>query len=124
MAINREMLDETLILENTETGTCTKIKETICDDHVCVAPQGELTSYIVNDLEDELTSIALVRSSIHMDMGGVETIDNSVISMFLNVQHMIDDRDGELVIKNVKPDVFRRFEEMDLDQVFYFESEI
>ena len=121
MGINREMRDETLILENSENGARITIRETVKDGSVCFAPQGQLTASIVHDLEDELTSIALVCTSISVDMRDVELIDNSVIRMLLDVQHIVDGRDGELVLQNVGPDVFRQFEEMGLDAVFFFE---
>ena len=118
MAINREMQDDVLILEDTDTGERVEIHETLGDGYVCIAPKGELKEAIAHDLEDELTSIALVCHNLVIDMREVSFIENSVIRMMLGVQHMVDDMEGEFILKGVNSGVLDRFEEMGLDAVF------
>lgn len=123
MAINRIMRDGTLILENTENGECVEIHEKVNTGYVCIAPKGKLTGAIAHDLEDELTSLALVCRNLVLDMSGVSAVSNSVIRMMLDVQHMVDGMKGEFTLRAVRRNILSQFEEMGLDAVFEFEQE-
>lgn len=118
MAISRQMKDETLILENTESGESIEILETVNEDHVRITPKGELTGNIAHDLEDELTAIGIACHNIVFDMGEVTMIDKPIIRMMLDVQHMIDGFEGEFIITGIRSGVMEQFEEMGLDAVF------
>lgn len=122
MAINREMLDGTLILEDMESGEKVEIRETEKDGRMIIAPIGRLSSVIAHDLEDELTSIALVCRHMTVDMSGVTYATSSVIRMLLDVQHIIDSLEGELVLTGLNSELMSRFEEMGLDAVFDIEE--
>lgn len=122
MAVNREMLDGTLILEDMESGEKVEIRETEKDGRMIIAPIGRLSSVIAHDLEDELTSIALVCRHMTVDMSGVTYATSSVIRMLLDVQHIIDSLEGELVLTGLNSELMSRFEEMGLDAVFDIEE--
>ena len=112
------MEGELLILENTETGEALKIRETIAGGQARIAPEGRLTMETVHDLEDELTSMALICSDVTIDLEGVQYIANSVLRMILEIQHMVDSRDGSLKIEGVNESLWGRFEELGLEDVF------
>ena len=110
-----------LVLENPESGECIRIRETIHEGSALIAPEGRLTMEMVHDLEDELTSMSLICSNVTIDMGQVEYIANSVIRMILEIQHMVDSRGGTMKICIAGEDVWPRFEEMGLEDVFDIE---
>ena len=122
MSINRKMIDDHLVLENTESGESTEIWESIEDGCAFIAPKGDLTVDVTNDLEDELTSMVLTCSNMVIDMTQVHHIASSVLRMMLNIQNMVDARDGDLIIKGVRSDVMDKFEELGLDSVFDIET--
>ncbi len=121
MGINRRMEGDILVLENTETGECVRVYESIVDGQARIAPEGKLTLDLVHDLEDELTSMVLMCSSVTIDLTSVQYIANSVIRMILEIQHMVDSRGGTMKICIAGEDVWSRFEEMGLEDVFDIE---
>ena len=121
MGINRRMEGDILVLENTETGECVRVYESIVDGQARIAPEGKLTLDLVHDLEDELTSMVLMCSSVTIDLTSVQYIANSVIRMILEIQHMVDSRGGTMKICIAGEDVWPRFEEMGLEDVFDIE---
>ena len=121
MGINRRMEGDILVLENTETGACVRVYESIVDGQARIAPEGKLTLDLVHDLEDELTSMVLMCSGVTIDLTSVQYIANSVIRMILDIQHMVDSRGGTMRICIADEDVWSRFEEMGLGDVFEIE---
>lgn len=115
------MEGDILVLENTETGECVRVYESIVDGQARIAPEGKLTLDLVHDLEDELTSMVLMCSSVTIDLTSVQYIANSVIRMILEIQHMVDSRGGTMKICIAGEDVWSRFEEMGLEDVFDIE---
>ena len=121
MGIVRKMEGNLLVLENSENGEFVRIRESIIDGQACIAPEGRLSMEMVHDLEDELTSMVLMCNRVTIDMSGVKYIANSVLQMILEIQHMTDARDGTLEIKSVGSDLWARFEEMGLEDIFDLE---
>ena len=118
MSIRRTIEGNSLILENTDNGDRVTIRETIDEDTAIIAPDGRLTAEMVHDLEDELTSLALVCRDMRIELGAVQYISNSVIRTLLEVQHMVDARQGTLRLTKAGDEVWNRFEEMGLEEVF------
>ena len=119
--VSRRIAGEMLILENAQTGESLRIHETVEDGVGRIAPDGELTAEMANDLEDELTSLTLLCEEIVIDMKGVSFISNSAIKKILEVQHAVDARDGTLLITGVGASIYKVFEEMGLESVFDIE---
>ena len=122
MGINREVMDETLVLKDTETGKDIEIRETVEEGCMTISPKGDLSTSIAHDLEDELTSAVLVCRNVTLDMGEVSSISNSVIRMLLDVQHVVDSVDGELKLRDLEDGVMSQFREMGLEAVFDIEE--
>ena len=122
MGINREVMDETLVLKDTETGKDIEIRETVEEGCMTISPKGDLSTSIAHDLEDELTSAVLVCRNVTLDMGEVSSISNSVIRMLLDVQHVVDSVDGELKLRDLEVGVMSQFREMGLEAVFDIEE--
>lgn len=122
MGINREVMDETLVLKDTETGKDIEIRETIEEGCMTISPKGDLSTSIAHDLEDELTSAVLVCRNVTLDMGEVSSISNSVIRMLLDVQHVVDSVDGDLKLRDLEDGVMSQFREMGLEAVFDIEE--
>lgn len=122
MTIDRNILDGTLILKDTETGETVSIRESVEDGYGCIKPEGRLTGAVAHDLEDELTSIAIGCKNVVMDMRDVSHVDNSIIQMMLEVQHMVDSMDGEFILQGIKEPIMTQFVDMNLDAVFEIEG--
>lgn len=122
MGINREVMDETLVLKDTETGKDIEIRETVEEGCMTISPKGDLSTSIAHDLEDELTSAVLVCRNVTLDMGEVSSISNSVIRMLLDVQHVVDSVDGDLKLRDLEDGVMSQFREMGLEAVFDIEE--
>ena len=48
-------------------------------------------------------------------------ISNAMIRSFLELQHLMDAKNGELILKGLSDDVFRVFEDMGVEDVFMIE---
>lgn len=118
MGISRKVEGDLLILEQSESGERVTIRETVSDGTAQIAPRGRLTMEMTHDLEDELTSMALMCRDVVIDMSEVQYISNSVIRMILEMQHMVDSRRGSLKIIGVEDAMWAVFEEMGLEEVF------
>ena len=121
MSIKRKIDGDRLILENAENGECIRIREEIADGQARIEPEGRLTQEMVHDLEDELTSMVLMCRLVTIDMTEVRYISNSVIHMILKIQHMMDDQDKTLKISGVGDEIWSRFQDMGLEDVFDIE---
>ena len=121
MSIKRKIDGDRLILENAENGECIRIREEIADGQARIEPEGRLTQEMVHDLEDELTSMVLMCRLVTIDMTEVSYISNSVIHMILKIQHMMDDQDKTLKISGVGDEIWSRFQDMGLEDVFDIE---
>ena len=121
MGISRKIEGDRLILENAENGECIRIREEIADGQARIEPEGRLTQEMVHDLEDELTSMVLMCRLVTIDMTEVRYISNAVIHMILKIQHMMDDQDKTLKISGVGDEIWSRFQDMGLEDVFDIE---
>ena len=121
MSISRTIQGDTLILEDSKTGDRVLIREKISGKSALIAPAGRLTAEMVHDLEDELTSILFICSKIVIDMKSVQSISNTVINSFLNVQHMVDSREGKMILIGVDDPVWEKFKALHLEEVFIIE---
>lgn len=118
MGISRKMEGDFLVLENTGSGDRVCIRETIQDGQAWIAPEGRLTMEMAHDLEDELTSMVLMCNHVTIDMSDVRYIANSVLRTILEIQHMVDSRNGSLRIRGVTDHLWDKFVEMGLEDVF------
>lgn len=123
MGLKRKMEGDLLILENPENGERILIHESIKDGEAWIAPEGRLGIEAVHDLEDELTSMALICSCVTLDLSSVDYMANSVFRTILDVQHTVDNRNGALRIRGVSDSLWSKFEEMGLEDVFDLERD-
>lgn len=122
MSIERFTQGDTLILTSEEEGEVLRLRERICDKTAVIEPAGKLSSEVVHDVEDELVSMALVCDNVVIDMDKVDYISNAVIRVILDLQHLIDSRQGELRLRRLSSDVYRVFEDMGIEDIFMIES--
>ncbi len=121
MSITRKIEGDFLILQDTEGGESTRIRETIADGRARLEPEGRLAQEMAQDLEDELTSMALMCSHVTIDMTGVKYISSSVIYMILKIQHIFEDKDKTLLISGVSDSIWTRFQDLGLQDSFEME---
>lgn len=122
MKTKRILEGSNIIIEDTLGNRLLTIQEKIISKKdMLVKVDGDLTSDVIHDFEDELVSASIVCKSIYLDLEDVSYISNSVIKFLLQLQHMMEDKNGELIIKNVRDDIMTVFKEMGLEDMFYFE---
>ena len=72
-------------------------------------------------MEDELVALSLASEKVIIDLNEAGYISNAMIRSFLELQHLMDAKNGELVLKGLSDDVFRVFEDMGVEDVFMIE---
>ena len=121
MRIERVIADDTLIL-NSETGQeLLRLRESTDGTAACAAVSGRLINEIVHDVEDELVALSLASEKVIIDLNEAGYISNAMIRSFLELQHLMDAKNGELILKGLSDDVFRVFEDMGVEDVFMIE---
>ena len=121
MSIERVIAGDTLIL-NSETGQeLLRLRESTDGTAACVAVSGRLINEIVHDVEDELVALSLASEKVIIDLNEAGYISNAMIRSFLELQHLMDAKNGELILKGLSDDVFRVFEDMGVEDVFMIE---
>ena len=86
------------------------------------AISGKLINEVVHDVEDEMVALSLVSDTLVIDMKGVSYISNAMIRTILELQHLMDSRDGELILKDLSDEVYGAFEDMGMEDVFMIEQ--
>ena len=76
---------------------------------------------VVHDVEDELVALSLASEKVIIDLNEAGYISNAMIRSFLELQHLMDAKNGELILKGLSDDVFRVFEDMGVEDVFMIE---
>ncbi len=117
MRIQRTMDGDSLVLMNPESGEIVRIQESVAEGRAVLRPEGRLTQEMSHDLEDELTAMTLMCPEVVLEMPRVSYIAGSVMRRILEIQHMMDAKDGSLFLKDVPDNIYRKFEEMGLDGV-------
>lgn len=121
MNIERVIAGDTLIL-NSETGQeLLRLRESTDGTNTCAAVSGRLINEIVHDVEDELVALSLASEKVIIDMNETSYISNAMIRSFLELQHLMDAKNGEIVLKGLSDEVFRAFEDMGVEDVFMIE---
>ena len=75
----------------------------------------------IDDVEDELVALSLASEKVIIDMDEASYISNAMIRAFLELQHLMDAKNGELVLKGLSDEVFSVFEDMGVEDVFMIE---
>lgn len=122
MSIQRITEDDTLILVNEAGEEIVRIRESVEEGSALIQPTGQLSSEVAHDVEDEFVAMALTCSNVVIDMEQVSYISNAVIRTILDLQHMIDARQGMLILRNLSAEVYQTFEDMGIEDVFMIEG--
>lgn len=80
---------------------------------------GDLTSEVSHDFEDELFAILTVADKIDIDLENVGYISSLSLRALLSAQQIIDEKDGtRLRIINMKKEVYKTFKEQGFSELF------
>jgi anti-sigma B factor antagonist len=85
--------------------------------------QGEVGVYEASAFRHEL--FALVdegHSRVVVDCSGLAFLDSAGLATFVDAQRRLSARDGELVLRDLRPSTRRIFEITDLVELFSFET--
>ena len=90
------------------------------DDGVMIMKiDGDLTSEVSHDFEDELFAILTVADKIDIDLENVGYISSLSLRALLSAQQIIDKKDGtRLRIINMKKEVYKTFKEQGFSELF------
>lgn len=122
MKIERIISGDTLILENESGEELLRLHESTDGKVSRAAISGKLINEVVHDVEDEMVALSLVSDTLVIDMKGVSYISNAMIRTILELQHLMDSRDGELILKDLSDEVYGAFEDMGMEDVFMIEQ--
>lgn len=117
--MNRRTEGNCLFLENDNGETIVILKEILQKKELTIEINGALTSDTTHDFEDEIVAFSIMCEKITLDFKELTYISNSVIKVLLQLQHMMEENDAEVIIKNMNEKVRTSFEEMGLEDVFY-----
>lgn len=97
-----------------------EIKTTRNGNELTVELEGRLDTLTSPDLEERLDEELDGIEKIVFDLGGLEYISSAGLRVLVGVYHMMEDK-GNMLIRNVTPDVMDVFEVTGLIDGFDFE---
>ena len=86
-----------------------------------VETNGQLTSDTIHIFEDEMVSASIYFDKIVLDFQNLKYISKTIIKFLLQLQHMMEDKDGELILKNLSNNIKEVFVDMGLEDMFDFQ---
>ena len=123
MSIGSFTAGNMLILTSDRGGETVKIRESLQGETALIEPEGRLSSEMAQDIEDEFTTMAILGNRLIIDLEKVNYISNAVIRVLLELQHLIDEKKGDMVLRNLSDEVYRTFEDMGIEDVFMITEE-
>ena len=123
MSIGSFTAGNMLILTSDRDGETVKIRESLQGETALIEPEGRLSSEMAQDIEDEFTTMAILGNRLIIDLEKVNYISNAVIRVLLELQHLIDEKKGDMVLRNLSDEVYRTFEDMGIEDVFMITEE-
>lgn len=123
MSIGSFTAGNMLILTSDRDGETVKIRESLQGETALIEPEGRLSSEMAQDIEDEFTTMAILGNRLIIDLEKVNYISNAVIRVLLDLQHLIDEKKGDMVLRNLSDEVYRTFEDMGIEDVFMITEE-
>lgn len=97
-----------------------EIKTTRNGNELTVELEGRLDTLTSPDLEERLDEELDGIEKIVFDLGGLEYISSAGLRVLVGVYHMMEDK-GNMLIRNVTPDVMDVFEITGIIDLFDFE---
>jgi anti-sigma B factor antagonist len=98
-------------------------EESVDDRTMVIAISGDLHVSAAPEFDQRLTdAIAKGRTSVVLDLGGVEFIDSTGLSVLLNGLRRVTRRNGRMALVCTNPTVLRLFEITHLDVTFDIHS--
>lgn len=120
--LNRKLEGSDIVFYDGSTQVLS-IKEEESENGVLLTLRGELRSEVGHELLDELTALATVRANIALDFDGVTFITSTILDSLIEVQHTMDEMNrGTLLLRKLKPDIYRRFEEVGMTELLMIEE--
>lgn len=123
MSIGSFTAGNMLILTSDRDGETVKIRESLQGESAIIEPEGRLSSEMAQDIEDEFTTMAILGNRLIIDLKKVNYISNAVIRVLLELQHLIDEKKGDMVLRNLSDEVYGTFEDMGIEDVFMITEE-
>ncbi len=120
--INRTVENDSLILE--ENGKeLLKIHEKIESGEAALVLEGNISTSVSHDFEDELTSVATICNRINLDFHKIDGISSAGMDVLLSIQKLMDQREGtQLKLKGLQKGVYKSFEEYGFLELFEIEE--
>ena len=79
------------------------------ENKLTVAPEGRLDTVTAPQLEGELRSAVNGISDLILDLGALEYVSSAGLRVLLSAQKVMN-KQGNMIIRNVKPEVMEIFE--------------
>ena len=89
------------------------------DDVTVITPRGYIDTTTVEDLEKKLNElVTLEQYRLVVDLAYTEYINSSGWGVFLRDIKLIREKEGDLILSNMHPDVQMIYESMEFSQIF------
>ncbi|HLS52800.1 MAG TPA: STAS domain-containing protein [Tissierellaceae bacterium] len=89
-----------------------------------VKPKGDLDIYTSNKFrEDVLSSFEEKETNILVDGEGLEYVDSTGLGALISILKVIREKDKEMHITNIKPNIRKIFDITELDKLFVIRGE-
>ncbi len=120
--INQRTEENRIYFEKSNGEITFTLTESIVNEKTFVVQaDGELTSETIHIFEDEMVSASIYFDKIVLDCQNLTYISKAIIRFLLQLQHMMEDKDGELILKNISSGIKEAFVDMGLEDMFDFQ---
>lgn len=117
--LNQRTEGNKIYLERPNGNVVVTLIETTMDKKtMLVEIDGELISDTIHIFEDEMVAASIYFDCIIIDCKMLSYISRGIVKFFLQLQHMMEDKDGTLILKEMTSDVKNVFVEMELEDMF------
>lgn len=92
-------------------------------DMWCVSLDGEIDIYTADDLKDELSVLSEGRAQdVLINMQNLDYIDSTGLGVLIGILKRLKQKDKDIYIENIKPNVRKIFTITGLDKMFKLEG--
>ncbi len=98
-----------------------EIRKELLDDKYQVTPIGEIDIMSSEELKKEIKEIIDENKDIIINGEGIEYMDSTGLGVLISLLKKTKEQDNKIVIKNLKPNIYKLFNITGLTKVFEIE---
>ncbi|MDW7668631.1 MAG: STAS domain-containing protein [Bacillota bacterium] len=98
-----------------------EIRKELLDDKYQVTPIGEIDIMSSEELKKEIKEIIDKNKDIIINGEGIEYMDSTGLGVLISLLKKTKEQDNKIIIKNLKPNIYKLFNITGLTKVFEIE---